>query len=181
MALCEAHNHQFGEHNAALKTYIRISSSYYWTSCGPTSSSTQKHDSDASRERNLWTNLRHYIHYQIRNARTSGSMLIFSAQCWQLVASTNKSCASRTHLSNTCSSRQSRTRRQKLWQRPFSMNNFANSAFRHKSTLTAGRSLSTSSPKSSFNYLMFNTQKQLRPIPSVMPRLKFLIKPLISI
>ncbi len=30
MALCEAHNHQFGGHNAALKTYIRILSSYYW-------------------------------------------------------------------------------------------------------------------------------------------------------
>ncbi len=30
MALCEAHNHQFGDHNAALKMYIRISSSYYW-------------------------------------------------------------------------------------------------------------------------------------------------------
>ncbi len=30
MALCEAHNHQFGSHNAALKTYIWISSSYYW-------------------------------------------------------------------------------------------------------------------------------------------------------
>jgi hypothetical protein len=30
MALCEAHNHQFGGHNATLKTYIRISSSYYW-------------------------------------------------------------------------------------------------------------------------------------------------------
>jgi len=27
LALCEAHNHQFGGHNAALKTYIRISSS----------------------------------------------------------------------------------------------------------------------------------------------------------
>jgi hypothetical protein len=30
MALCEAHNHQFGGHNAALKTYIRLTSSYYW-------------------------------------------------------------------------------------------------------------------------------------------------------
>jgi hypothetical protein len=30
MALCEAHNHQFGSHNAALKTYIQISSLYYW-------------------------------------------------------------------------------------------------------------------------------------------------------
>jgi hypothetical protein len=30
MALCEAHNNLFGGHNAALKTYIRISSSYYW-------------------------------------------------------------------------------------------------------------------------------------------------------
>jgi hypothetical protein len=25
LALCEAHNNQFGGHNAALKTYIRIS------------------------------------------------------------------------------------------------------------------------------------------------------------
>jgi len=30
MALYEVHNHQFGGHNAALETYIRISSSYYW-------------------------------------------------------------------------------------------------------------------------------------------------------
>jgi hypothetical protein len=30
LALSEAHNHQFGGHKAALKTYIRISSSYYW-------------------------------------------------------------------------------------------------------------------------------------------------------
>jgi len=30
VALCDAHNHQLGGHNAALKTYIRISSSYYW-------------------------------------------------------------------------------------------------------------------------------------------------------
>jgi len=30
MALCEAHNNQFVGHNEALKTYIRISSSYFW-------------------------------------------------------------------------------------------------------------------------------------------------------
>jgi hypothetical protein len=30
MALCEAHNHQFGGHNAAQKTDIRLTSSYYW-------------------------------------------------------------------------------------------------------------------------------------------------------
>jgi len=30
MALCEAHNHQFGGHNAALKKYIGLTSSYYW-------------------------------------------------------------------------------------------------------------------------------------------------------
>ena len=30
MALCEAHNHQFGGHTATLKTYIRLTSSYYW-------------------------------------------------------------------------------------------------------------------------------------------------------
>jgi hypothetical protein len=29
MALCEAHSHQFGGHNAALKTYIQLMSSYY--------------------------------------------------------------------------------------------------------------------------------------------------------
>jgi hypothetical protein len=27
LALCEAHNHQFGGHNAALKMYVRLSSS----------------------------------------------------------------------------------------------------------------------------------------------------------
>jgi hypothetical protein len=30
MALCKAHNHQFGSHNAALKTYIWQTSSYNW-------------------------------------------------------------------------------------------------------------------------------------------------------
>jgi hypothetical protein len=30
MALCKAHNHQFCGHNIALKTYIRLTSSYYW-------------------------------------------------------------------------------------------------------------------------------------------------------
>jgi hypothetical protein len=30
IALCEAHNYQFGGHNAALKTYIRLTSSNYW-------------------------------------------------------------------------------------------------------------------------------------------------------
>ncbi len=30
MALCEAHYHQFGSHNAALKTYIPLTPSYYW-------------------------------------------------------------------------------------------------------------------------------------------------------
>ncbi len=30
LALSEAHNNQFGGHNATLKTYIRISSSYFW-------------------------------------------------------------------------------------------------------------------------------------------------------
>ena len=30
MALCEAHSHQFGGHNVALKTYIQLMSSYYW-------------------------------------------------------------------------------------------------------------------------------------------------------
>jgi RNase H-like domain found in reverse transcriptase/Integrase zinc binding domain len=30
MALCEVHNHQFVGHNVTLKTYICVSSSYYW-------------------------------------------------------------------------------------------------------------------------------------------------------
>jgi len=29
-ALCKAHNSIFGGHNATLKTYIKIMSSYYW-------------------------------------------------------------------------------------------------------------------------------------------------------
>jgi hypothetical protein len=30
LALCEAHNHKFGGHNAALKMYIWLTSSYLW-------------------------------------------------------------------------------------------------------------------------------------------------------
>ncbi len=100
IALCEAHNHQFGGHNAALKTYIRISYLTTGPNCGRTSSSTRKHAFVVDKGKNQRTNLRRSIHCQIRNNQMSGSMLTSLDQCWLLVANTSTSCASRTHLQN---------------------------------------------------------------------------------
>jgi hypothetical protein len=50
-----------------------------------------------------------------------------------------------------------------------------------KFTLTAGRSLLTSSQTIYLHYLMYNIQRQLQPIRSAMPRLKFSTKPSKSI
>ena len=146
-------------------------------SCGRTSLNTPKPAYGVNNEKNRLTNLRHYIHYQIRKDQMSEFTQTFSDQCWRRVASTNTSCASQMLLQNTRWSRQSRTRRLRRWPRPSSTNGFANSASRRKSTLTAGRSLLTSSLTSYSSYLMFSILKQLRPIPSVTPRLKFSTKP----
>jgi Integrase zinc binding domain len=151
MSLCEVHNHQFGSHNAALKTYIQISSSYYWPKLW---TDILKHTKTCLRcqRRKKSTNKPPPLHPlpnperpNIRiHADLFGPMLAAGAN-------TNTSCASRTLSQSMPSSRLSRTRRQKLWPRPFSMNGFAKSASRRKFTLTAGRNLSTSCPMN-FSY-----------------------------
>jgi hypothetical protein len=49
-ALCEAHNSIFGGHDANLKTYMKISSSYYGQDCSRMSKCTSKPASPVSKE-----------------------------------------------------------------------------------------------------------------------------------
>jgi Integrase zinc binding domain len=172
MALCEAHNNQFGAHNAALKTYIEISSSYYWPKLW---SDILNHTKTClrcqCRKKSTDFNL-----FRFRNGKMSEFMLIFSDQFSQQDANTNISCVSPTPSRSICLSQRLRTRKPKWYRRPFSTNGFVNSASRCKFTLTAGRSLLTSFQVNCLLFLMFNILKQLWHIPSAMPRLKFSTK-----
>jgi hypothetical protein len=80
-ALCEAHNSIFGSHDAILKTYIKISSSYYWPglyhdikmhiqTCLTCQQRKKQHRSQP-----------HFSHYQSQNDQTGGSMLTYSGLC----------------------------------------------------------------------------------------------------
>ena len=106
-----------------------------------TFSSIQKPASLANAANLPRTNHRHCIHYQCRTNLTFGYMLISLGPCWQPVASTNTSCASRTLSQNTPSSLQWKIKKQKLWLRPFFLNGFVNSASQRRFTLMAGKSL----------------------------------------
>ena len=143
LALCEAHNNQFGGHNAALKTYIQIPSSYFWVKIY---TDVLNHTKSCLRWQQIkiwqtnhpsfnlcpfWTNL------------TSGYTQTFSARCSQQDINTNTSSASRTLSPNTRWSQLWKTKRLKPWLKPFFHNGFVNSASQRRFTLTAGRSLST--------------------------------------
>ena len=117
-----------------------------------TSSITQKRASAANRENLQQTNHLCSNHFQFRTGQTSGYTLTFSVRCLLLDGSTNTSSASQTHSQNTPWSRLWRTNKLKLWLKPFFQNGFVNSASQRRFTLTAGRSLSTSSLTS---YLRF--------------------------
>jgi hypothetical protein len=94
MSLCEAHNHQLGGHNAALKTYIWISSSFYWPKLWSDIPNHTKTCLQCQQQKNLQTSLLHFNHFQIWKGLMYGFTLICSVRCWQQVASTNTSCAS---------------------------------------------------------------------------------------
>ncbi len=81
LALCEAHNNQFGGHNAALKTYIRISSSYYWPKSILMFSITQNLVYDVNRGKGQLTNHLHFNRCQFRNDLTGEFMQIYSGPC----------------------------------------------------------------------------------------------------
>jgi hypothetical protein len=146
-------------------------------SCGRTFLITPKHASNAKNVKNLQINCHDFTHFQIQSDPTYAFTQTCSGQCSPWAANTNTSFASRTPLQSTCSSRRSKTRKLKWSPRPFSTNDFVNLASRRKFTLTAGRSLVTSFQTSYLRYLTFSTLKQLRPIPSLMPRLMFSTKP----
>ncbi len=181
MALCEAHNHQFGGHNAALKTYICISSSYYWPK--------------------LWTDLLKHtktcLHCQQRKKLTDkppplhplpnperpnirihadlfGPMLAAGRQHKYILCIMDA--FTKYAMVTAVENKEAETMAKAIFN-----DWFCKFGFLAQIHTTAGRSLLASSQMSFFSYSMFNIQKQLWPIPSVMPRLKFLTKPSRSI
>jgi hypothetical protein len=75
-SLWEAHNHRFGGHNAALTTYIRISSSYYWPKLWSDILNHTKTCLRCQRRKNLLLSLLRYNHFQIWKGQMPGFMLI---------------------------------------------------------------------------------------------------------
>ncbi len=98
LVLCEAHNNQFGGHNAALKTYIQISSSYFWPKMYSDVLSHTKTCLRCQQRKNQQTSHCYCNHCQLRTSPTSGFMQTFSAQCSLPDGSTNTFFASLTHL-----------------------------------------------------------------------------------
>ncbi len=107
-----------------------------------TYSSIQKHVSPVNVVRDLLTNHLHCTHFQHQNSQTSASTPTFLDQCWQPDASTNTFYASWMLSLNTQSSHLWRTKKRKLWLKPFFPNGFVNSASQCKFTLMAGKSIS---------------------------------------
>jgi hypothetical protein len=131
LALCEAHNNQFGGHNAALKTYIRISSSYFWPKIyidvlNHTKTCFRCQQRKSSKNKPLL----------LQPLPIPDSRLPFWAnarcrsQCSLPDRSTNTSSASQTPSPNMGWSRLWRTKKLRLWQKPFFQNGFVNSASR---------------------------------------------------
>ena len=140
MALCEAHNHQFGSHNAALKTYIWLTSSYYWPRIY---SDILRHTKtfNAVNKENLPQTSHHCCNRCQRPTNpTSASTRTSLAPCWLPDISTNTFCASQMPSRNTHLSQRLKTRKRKLWPRPFFPNGFVNSASQRRFTPMVGKS-----------------------------------------
>ena len=94
MALLEAYNHQLGGGGPQCrsKTYIRISSSYYWPKLW---TDILKHTNICLRwkQKSQLTNCLLYTHFQILQGQTSEFMQIFLGQCLQPDVNTNTYCA----------------------------------------------------------------------------------------
>ncbi len=132
-AMCEAHDSILGGHNAAHKTYLKISTSYF----------TKTFAYDASREKNRLTKELHWRHSQFRNIQTSGFMQIFLAQCSQRTVIKNLFSALLTPLQSTLWSLRLPTRRLKRWQTPSTEIGLQNLGFRHRYTQTEAKNSST--------------------------------------
>ncbi len=143
LALCEAHNNQFGGHNAALKTYIRISSSYYWPKiysdvlnhtktclrCQQRKRSTHKPPPLQPLPIPDKPNMR--IH-----ADLFGPMLAAGRQHKYILCITDA--FTKYAMVTAVENKEAET-----VQKPFSQNGFVNSASQRRFTRMAGRSLST--------------------------------------
>jgi RNase H-like domain found in reverse transcriptase/Integrase zinc binding domain len=172
LALCEAHNNQFGGHNAALKTYIRISSSYFWPKIY---TDVLNHTKICSRcqQRKPSTNKPPLLQPlpipdkpNIRiHADLFGPMLTAGHQHKYILCITDT--FTKYAMVTAVENKEAETVAKAIFQ-----NGFVNSASQCKFTLMAGKSLSTSYQMSSLHYLMLVTQRQLRLILRATRRLK---------
>ncbi len=96
MALYKAHHHQFGGYNAALKSYIQISSSYYWPKLWTDMPSHTKTCLVCQQSNNLQTNHVCCHLFQTQTILMLGFTQISLDQCWRLAINTSTSCASPT-------------------------------------------------------------------------------------
>ncbi len=144
LALCEAHNHQFGGHNSVLKTDICISSSYYWPKLWKDILNQTKSCLRCQQRKKQRINLHYCNLFQPQTNPPSGYTQIFSAQCSQPNVSTNTFCASQMPLPNMHWSQPWKKKKRRQWQKPFFQNGFVNSASQCKFTQMVGKSLPTS-------------------------------------
>jgi hypothetical protein len=76
--MCRAHDGVFGGHNATHKTYLNISTSYFWPKM---KQDIERHKNfDANNGRNLLTNGHHWHHFRFQIVQTSGLTLTSLAQ-----------------------------------------------------------------------------------------------------
>jgi len=172
-AMCEAHNSIVGGHNATHKTYLKISTSYFWPKMRQ---DIEHHHSFCLRwqQRKKSTNKRtplaplpipDHPNLQI-HANHFGPML---------TADSNKN-SSFAFSSSTLWSLRLPTRRLKRWPTPFKEIGLQNSESRRRYTLTEPRSLSINCRQNYFNCWMSDIQKHRQRIPSAMPKWKCLTK-----
>ncbi len=106
MALCEAHNHQFG---ATMMLSKHTSGSHHHITGQEftrTYFAIPKPVSAVNKENPQRINHHHYVHFQHRTNPTSASMQIFLGPCLLLDVNTNTFCASRMPSRNMQSSLQ---------------------------------------------------------------------------
>jgi hypothetical protein len=175
-AMCEAHDCILGGHNAAHKTYLKISTSYFWPKMRH---DIERHQNFGLRcqQRKKSTNKRTALApLPIPAVQTSGFTPIFLAQCSQQTVIKNLSFASQMLSLSKLWSLQLPKRKLKWWRMPFSRTGSQNLEFRRRYTLTGARNSSTNSRRSFSSCSTFDTQKPHQRIRSAMPKWKCLTR-----
>ncbi len=151
-AMCEAHDSIVGRHNAAHKTYLKISTSYFWPKMRQ---DIERHQAFCLRcqQRKKSTNKGLHWHLcQFRIVQTSRFMPTFLAKFSQQTAIKNSSFALRTLSPSTLWSLRSPTRRLKQWRTPFTEIGLRNLVYLPRYTSTEARSSSISFRRNCSNY-----------------------------